>query len=291
MSLNQINRLFGKTNEDLIICQQKIDSWTKFLEDYKALDERLTTITDKTRHTVMVPVAGTDLAFMEGYIQHTNEILVLLGDNYFVERSAKQAREIVARRMNKCGQMLEELNKERTHLQNWLEFSKKMAQETQSEDFVEIIEEYDEQKEKEWREEHRRKLKEYKQSKKSENRDDPELFKRLEDLEIKESGTQKQELKSILKKTVKREESADSDKSVSFDEPIGCDERRMPLVSVIDEEENIVTNDQSNESPFRNEVIERDIESELLSGESVSTVEVKSSPKIVSRFKANRMKK
>lgn len=39
------------------------------------------------------------LAFMPGQIVHTNEILVLLGDNYFVERSARQAGDIVMRRL------------------------------------------------------------------------------------------------------------------------------------------------------------------------------------------------
>ena len=39
------------------------------------------------------------LAFMPGKIVHTNEILVLLGDNWFVERSAKQATEIIGRRI------------------------------------------------------------------------------------------------------------------------------------------------------------------------------------------------
>ena len=37
---------------------------------------------------------------MPGHLIHTNEILVLLGENYFVERSAVQAREIVARRLD-----------------------------------------------------------------------------------------------------------------------------------------------------------------------------------------------
>ena len=36
---------------------------------------------------------------MPGQLVHTNEILVLLGDNYFVERSAYQAVEIVSRRL------------------------------------------------------------------------------------------------------------------------------------------------------------------------------------------------
>lgn len=35
---------------------------------------------------------------MPGYINHTNEIMVLLGENYFVKRSSFQAKEIVGRR-------------------------------------------------------------------------------------------------------------------------------------------------------------------------------------------------
>ena len=41
------------------------------------------------------------MAFMPGKLVHTNEITVLLGDNWFAERSASQALEIVARR-KKC---------------------------------------------------------------------------------------------------------------------------------------------------------------------------------------------
>ena len=41
------------------------------------------------------------LAFMPGKLVHTNEIMVLLGENWFTERSASQALEIVARR-KKC---------------------------------------------------------------------------------------------------------------------------------------------------------------------------------------------
>ena len=39
------------------------------------------------------------MAFIPGQLVHTNEILVLLGDNWFVDRSAKQAAEIVDRRV------------------------------------------------------------------------------------------------------------------------------------------------------------------------------------------------
>ena len=41
------------------------------------------------------------VAFMPGKLVHTNEITVLLGDNWFAERSASQALKIVERR-KKC---------------------------------------------------------------------------------------------------------------------------------------------------------------------------------------------
>lgn len=44
----------------------------------------------------MVPIG--ELAFMPGELVHTNEITVLLGENYFVERSVIQARQILRRR-------------------------------------------------------------------------------------------------------------------------------------------------------------------------------------------------
>ena len=40
-----------------------------------------------------------EFAFMPGQIYHTNEVLVFLGDNWYTERSAKQAAEIAERRI------------------------------------------------------------------------------------------------------------------------------------------------------------------------------------------------
>jgi unconventional prefoldin RPB5 interactor 1 len=45
----------------------------------------------------MVPVCSK--AICPGRIIHTNEVLVLLGDNWFVECSAKKAAEIVSHRL------------------------------------------------------------------------------------------------------------------------------------------------------------------------------------------------
>ena len=52
-------------------------------------------------------------AFMPGKLVHTNEILVLLGENWFVEKSAKQARDVVKRRLAGVEKHLEDLYKEK----------------------------------------------------------------------------------------------------------------------------------------------------------------------------------
>ena len=65
----------------------------------------------------MIPMGKK--AYMEGSLVHTNEIMVLLGDNWFAERSAKQAGEVAQRRMDKCTEMLESLDKELTLIEGW----------------------------------------------------------------------------------------------------------------------------------------------------------------------------
>ena len=52
-----------------------------------------------THNHFQVPIGS--VAFMPGKLVHTNEITVLLGDNWFAERSASQALKIVERR-KKC---------------------------------------------------------------------------------------------------------------------------------------------------------------------------------------------
>lgn len=79
------------------IVKEKVRKLTKFKEDYEALKARLESLPDKVSHQVMVPFGS--LAFVPGRVKHTNEILCLLGDNWFVERSAKQAAKIVERRI------------------------------------------------------------------------------------------------------------------------------------------------------------------------------------------------
>ena len=55
----------------------------------------------------MVPL--TSKAFMPGQLVHTNEILVLLGENYFLETSATKAAQLADRRLRKCDHILEQV--------------------------------------------------------------------------------------------------------------------------------------------------------------------------------------
>ncbi|KAI9102690.1 hypothetical protein DFS34DRAFT_610144 [Phlyctochytrium arcticum] len=70
--------------------------WQKFDEDYATLDSFLSDLVQHTKKDVMVPLGP--LAFAPGQIYHTNEVLVLLGDNWFMEQSTHQAKQIIARR-------------------------------------------------------------------------------------------------------------------------------------------------------------------------------------------------
>lgn len=72
----------------------------KFTADYEDLKKRLLQLPDKVSYDIMVPICGK-VALVPGKMIHTNEVLVLLGEDYMVERSAKQAAEIADRRL-KC---------------------------------------------------------------------------------------------------------------------------------------------------------------------------------------------
>lgn len=101
-------------------CVQKINNWQKFKDDYLNLKSRLDTLPHELRYQVTVPISK--VAFMQGRLVNTNEILVLLGDNWFVEKSAKQACDVIDRRLININKFLEDLEKEKTNLSeqiNW----------------------------------------------------------------------------------------------------------------------------------------------------------------------------
>uniref|UniRef100_A0A2K6K2G1 Protein NNX3 n=1 Tax=Rhinopithecus bieti TaxID=61621 RepID=A0A2K6K2G1_RHIBE len=91
-------------------CQERIQHWKKVDNDYNALRERLSTLPDKLSYNIMVPFGP--FAFMPGKLVHTNEVTVLLGDNWFAKCSAKQAVGLVEhRKERRCKKTIDDLKK------------------------------------------------------------------------------------------------------------------------------------------------------------------------------------
>jgi unconventional prefoldin RPB5 interactor 1 len=80
----------------LLESEGRLRQYQQFKDEYRELDTTLAHLLTKPRHQVMVPMGPK--AFMPGHLKDTNNITVLLGDNYFAERSVKQAREVIRRR-------------------------------------------------------------------------------------------------------------------------------------------------------------------------------------------------
>ncbi|XP_019962051.1 unconventional prefoldin RPB5 interactor 1 [Paralichthys olivaceus] len=90
-------------------CESRIQHWRKVSSDYEALNDRLKTLPDQLSYDIMVPFGP--LAFMPGKLVHTNELTVLLGDNWFAKCSAKQAQKIVDHRTKHVKSELDDLTK------------------------------------------------------------------------------------------------------------------------------------------------------------------------------------
>ena len=85
------------------------------LGDYEELRQTLHTLPERVEHRVMVPFGK--MAFFPGTLRHTNEIMVLLGDNYFALRSAAQAAGIAERRADFVRPQLDEAREEVAELE------------------------------------------------------------------------------------------------------------------------------------------------------------------------------
>ena len=117
-------------------------------------------------------------------------ILYELGDNWFAQRSTKQAGEICSRRLKQCEETLDKLRKEKTLLEGWINGANNNNQarevkikittinlllEAESlskscasgEGNLEIKEPYDEDKEAEWRIAHQERVKVLRENEKS----------------------------------------------------------------------------------------------------------------------------
>ena len=150
VDLSSLSRLSEQVSSKAEAVREKGRQMLEHREEYARVRGRLEGLSDLMTHKVMVPV--TSKAFMPGTLVHTNEVLVLLGDNWFIQTSAKKATEIADRRIKRCDDILENLEKELNLVEGWQKQAQTLTRDKS--ECVEITEDYDEEKEKEWKKAH-----------------------------------------------------------------------------------------------------------------------------------------
>ncbi|CAF0989054.1 unnamed protein product [Didymodactylos carnosus] len=126
-TLEAFERLSTEQDKYLSDVNVNTEKWTKFRSDYLTLKQRLQTMPDVLSYDCMIPFGR--LAFIPGKIIHTNELNVLLGENYFVQRSCKQAINIVDRRLINIEKQLEKYNAEYNLFKQQQEYTKDIINE------------------------------------------------------------------------------------------------------------------------------------------------------------------
>uniref|UniRef100_A0A8C8R731 Protein phosphatase 1 regulatory subunit 19 n=1 Tax=Pelusios castaneus TaxID=367368 RepID=A0A8C8R731_9SAUR len=139
-SAAHVGRLRQEQGKVVTSCQEKIQHWKKVENDYEALQERLNTLPDKLSYDIMVPFGP--LAFMPGRLVRTNEVTVLLGDNWFSKCSAKQAIGLVEHRKKHVRKALDDLQKVMKNFESRIEFTEDLQKMSEAAgDIVDIREE------------------------------------------------------------------------------------------------------------------------------------------------------
>jgi prefoldin alpha subunit len=116
---------------------------------YNQLANTLKTLPNKFTHSAMIPLGP--LAFQRGEIVNTNELLVLLGDNYFLQTTANHARKIVNNRVEYIKNKISNLQQEIEQITQAKSVGHQIFQDKQyneeGDEIVEIKEEYNEEHE------------------------------------------------------------------------------------------------------------------------------------------------
>ncbi|RVE72260.1 hypothetical protein OJAV_G00059970 [Oryzias javanicus] len=139
-ALGGVHRLREEQEKVVKDCERRIQHWTKVSGDYEALSDRLKTLPDRLSYDIMVPFGP--LAFMPGKLVRTNEVTVLLGDNWFAKCSTKQAQAVVDHRMSHVKKELEDLSKTRKNFEARVGLAKDLEAASASKgEYVDIREE------------------------------------------------------------------------------------------------------------------------------------------------------
>ncbi|XP_066313249.1 uncharacterized protein [Miscanthus floridulus] len=140
-SPEETKRAVARVSESISGRRAELGRFQGFVADNAALVSLVNRLPDELSHEIMVPFGGA--AFFPGRLIHTNELLVLLGEGYYAERSAKQTTDILHRRGQELEAQVEAMKATIADLEAEAKFFESTATEA-SEGLVEIREEYDE---------------------------------------------------------------------------------------------------------------------------------------------------
>ncbi|CAO2167603.1 unnamed protein product [Urochloa humidicola] len=140
-SPEETRRAVARVTESIADRRAELGRLQGFVADNAALVSLVNRLPDELSHDIMVPFGGA--AFFPGRLIHTSELLVLLGEGYYAERSAKQTTDILHRRGVELEAQMEAMKATISDLEAEAKFFESTAAEA-SEGLVEIREEYDE---------------------------------------------------------------------------------------------------------------------------------------------------
>ncbi|WOK96645.1 hypothetical protein Cni_G05352 [Canna indica] len=140
----EVQKATKRVEEAIAERQSELGRLQGFVSDNTALIQFVRSLPNELSHDIMVPFGGA--AFFPGCLVHTNEFLVLLGEGYYAERSAKQTVDILQRRGKVLEAKVESLKATMMDLEAQAKFFNSTAEEA-AEGLVEIREEYIEKSE------------------------------------------------------------------------------------------------------------------------------------------------
>ncbi|EGG17789.1 RNA polymerase II subunit 5-mediating protein [Cavenderia fasciculata] len=129
--------------------QSHIETLNTTKKEYRKLISQLKTLPDTLTQKTKVPLGK--YAFFEGEMVDTNEVLILLGENYFAQRSAKQTIDIIQRREKDINANIKNLTTQIDALRGKMEVAtdiSKALRQNRDDNIIEIKEEYDSDEEK-----------------------------------------------------------------------------------------------------------------------------------------------
>ncbi|KAI6654087.1 Unconventional prefoldin RPB5 interactor 1-like [Oopsacas minuta] len=140
---DQLVRLSEEQEKSLLESESTIDKLKRYKSDYQKVSQQLKSLPDKLEYKMMIPFGRK--AFIPGKLVHTNEILVLLGENWFIECSAKYASEIAERRIVQVDRQIVEVSKEHENVSSHLKYSKEFSGVSGDGDDIHEILEYEDE--------------------------------------------------------------------------------------------------------------------------------------------------